>query len=70
MVMLRQVSRPCTCGSYYRVDDKCNKCGKVDSVKEEHEVFTGLVTAAGPQWSKKKHRYLTTKEIAAGERGG
>jgi hypothetical protein len=68
--MLHQVSNQCECGSYYRIKNKCNKCGKVDTVVEEKQVFTGLVTAAGPQWSKKKHRYLTSKEISQGERGG
>jgi hypothetical protein len=69
--MIRQVSRPCICGSYYRDEGKCNKCGKVDPViPKEEPVFTGLKTAAGPQWSKKKHRYLTPLEISKGERGG
>ena len=34
--MKRQADRPCEkCGSWYRVDDKCNLCGHVQPVPEE-----------------------------------
>lgn len=57
--------------SYYRIDEKCNKCKK--EVKEpipkkikKHVIGSGR----GKQWSRKLHRYLTEKDIRKGMTGG
>jgi hypothetical protein len=65
-----QSSVQCACGSWYRVDDKCNKCGAIISEPiEESKIFISR-SNTGRRWSKAKHRYLTAEEIKRGERGG
>jgi methionyl-tRNA synthetase len=69
--MVIQVSIPCPkCGSYYRDNDKCNKCGEASPIKEEEKTVFVSHSDTAKEWSKKRHRYLTHDEIKNGERGG
>lgn len=69
-MITRQSSYPCPqCGCYYRNIDTCTQCGKVIPEKEGF-IFTGRHANQGRQWSKKYHRYLTSKEIKNGMKGG
>jgi methionyl-tRNA synthetase len=68
---LHQVENACpSCGSFYRRGDQCNMCGMI--APEKPEEITRIINCApaGRLWSKSRHRYLTEKEIKAGERGG
>lgn len=84
MKNLIQVNKqsPC-CGLFYRFVDnngnqKCNgnhnndfKCGKTcEYVNNNIECDKYIPHRRGKMWSKKKHRYLTQKEIDSGEIGG
>ena len=66
---VRQSSVQCECGSWYRdVDSYCNMCGKYVKepyTKEKKKRVIGY--RPGKIWSKKKHRYLTQKEISEGQ---
>ena len=59
------------CGSYYRNVDNdkhfCNLCGSECEVVRE-KIDSGFLRArTGRMWSKKKHLYLTAKEVSTGE---
>jgi predicted amidophosphoribosyltransferase len=57
-----QADDPCPeCGSWYRnINHQCNICGKQLAAPGQH----------GRLWNKKRHRYLTKKEIKSGIKGG
>lgn len=72
MTITHQSIIPCpNCGSYYRNDDKCNKCNAIVDepiVNQSHRAIG--VRIGGRLWNKKLHRYLTENEIKAGMKGG
>lgn len=65
--MTRQSKHPCTkCGSMYRYDNHCNKCGDYQPVHESFydDVSSLFIDTAvnrpvrGKVWDKKSHKYL------------
>ncbi len=66
-----QSSIPCPkCKSYFRIGTQCNKCKTECPPEPEYVKPEIFIKQKGMLWSGKLHRYLTTKEINAGFKGG
>jgi hypothetical protein len=57
--LLIQSNEPCfECGSWYRVIDRCNRCGHLQPRREEQVRFSYVGRASkGRKWNSKKHKY-------------